>query len=379
MMYTETSIMVHVETPTANSVVFTKRDFHIDFIEFFAIAFVLLYHSTLDYYNILEDDNSLHNFRYYLRSILSTCVPLFFFANGFLLLNKKFDLRKHIYKTIKITSLYFVWSALTIFIKMYICGQFLGIKETISSIIFLKLGWNNHLWFLKVLVVIYIIFPIIKYIYDSNRALFIYFIVICSISTFGCNILSNIASVMVYIIGSHRVFDGYDFTFAFSPMKEWHWWAFVYFCVGGICYQYKNKIVAISAHKRNLLALFAIIVNSFLLYLIGVMYSHLNDKMYDIVWDGYDTIFTFINVISIYILCLNLNRGVKWIQIISINTLGIYLIHGFFIFSMRPILKAIGFSGSFLHTFLFAFFALAASLATTTLIRKIRFIKWLVS
>lgn len=321
----------------------------------------------------------MSNFRYYLMSILSTCVPLFFFANGFLLLNKKFDLKKHIYKTLKIVSLYFIWSTLTIFIKMYICGQFLGIKETIYSIIFLKLGWNNHLWFLRVLVVIYIIFPIIKYIYDNQRQLFIYFIVICSISTFGCNVLSNIASALVYTIGAHRVFDGYDFTFSFSPMKEWHWWALVYFCAGGICYQYKNKIATISANKRNLLALFTLILSSFFLYLIGVMYSHLNEKMYDIVWDGYDTIFTFANVISIYILCLNLNKDFKWIRIISINTLGIYLIHGLYIFSMRPTLKAIGFSGSFLHTLLFSIFVLVASLATTTLIRKIRFLKWLVS
>ncbi len=367
-----------IETPTLQSSVITKRDFHIDLIEFLAISFVLLYHSSLEYYNVLEDDNVLRNFRYWLRSLLSTCVPLFFFANGFLLLNKKLDIRKHICKTVKIVLLYFIWSALTVFIKMHISGQFMGVKETVSAIIFLKTGLNNHLWFLRVLTIIYIIFPIIKYIYDNKR-LFLYFIVICSVSTFGCNILSNVATVLVCATGYCRVFEGSDFTLSFSPMKAWHWWAFVYFCVGGICYQYKTRIIAISPTKRNLLAIFILLTNSVFLYLTGVMYSHLNSKMYDVVWDGYDTIFTFLNVISIYVLCLNLNRSFKWIQIISINTLGIYLIHGFYIYYMRPILKAIGFSGSFLHTLVFAFFVLVASLMTAILMRRIRFLKCLIS
>ena len=67
---------------------------YIDLLEASAILFVVLYH-TRDYtYNFLEGEKGLLLYvPYFFRAVLSTCVPLFFFANGFLLLNKKFDLK----------------------------------------------------------------------------------------------------------------------------------------------------------------------------------------------------------------------------------------------------------------------------------------------
>ncbi len=64
-----------------------KRLFFIDILESIAIFFVLSYHGTNYSFEFLQDrGNVLFYFRYYLRTILSCCVPLFFFANGYLLL-----------------------------------------------------------------------------------------------------------------------------------------------------------------------------------------------------------------------------------------------------------------------------------------------------
>ena len=73
----------------------TERYHAIDIIKVLGLLFVILYHSATYQYDWLEDGQALFYFRYYFRTILSTCVPLFFFANGYLLLNKQFDLRKH--------------------------------------------------------------------------------------------------------------------------------------------------------------------------------------------------------------------------------------------------------------------------------------------
>lgn len=75
-----------------------ERLVFIDVLECLGIVFVVFYHSTLYIYNILESNSAIYHIRYFMRSILSTCVPIFFFTNGYLLLNRKFDLDKHIKK-----------------------------------------------------------------------------------------------------------------------------------------------------------------------------------------------------------------------------------------------------------------------------------------
>lgn len=75
-----------------------ERLVFIDVLECLGIVFVVFYHSTLYIYNILESNSAIYDIRYFMRSILSTCVPIFFFTNGYLLLNRKFDLDKHIKK-----------------------------------------------------------------------------------------------------------------------------------------------------------------------------------------------------------------------------------------------------------------------------------------
>lgn len=79
----------------------TDRWNYIDLMEFIGIFFVLIYHSTTYSCSWIEDGTALSFLRYYLRTILSTCVPLFFFVNGYLLFNRSFNLKKHIIKNDK--------------------------------------------------------------------------------------------------------------------------------------------------------------------------------------------------------------------------------------------------------------------------------------
>ena len=90
-----------------------KRFYAIDLLESIAIFFVVFYHSTLFDYNFLNNSSFIFYVRYFLRAILSTCVPLFFFANGFLLFNKSFSLKKHLLKMVRLLIQFLVWSIIT--------------------------------------------------------------------------------------------------------------------------------------------------------------------------------------------------------------------------------------------------------------------------
>ena len=150
-----------------------KRLAHIDILEFIAIFFVILYHSTLYSYDFLMECKFTHYVLYYFRTILSTCVPLFFFANGYLLFGKSFALRKHILKMIKLIALTMIWAIITLIFLQPIKQETLSLVEFIKSIWHWKQGWINHLWYMGALICIYVFFPLLKNAYDNNYKVFL--------------------------------------------------------------------------------------------------------------------------------------------------------------------------------------------------------------
>ena len=175
----------------------TKRITSLDLVKSLAIFFVCFYHYNNFDINILGDKEFTKYLAYFIKGVAGCGVPLFFMANGAILLNKNLDIKKHLKKTVKITILTGIWGILTLLILMPIKGEYMSISEIVKSLITMKMGWINHLWFLPALVCIYIIFPIIKSAYDSNKSeIIFYFLFIVFILTFGntfINMLGNIA------------------------------------------------------------------------------------------------------------------------------------------------------------------------------------------
>lgn len=69
--------------------------------------------------NGIEDAPSvLHYLNYLVRPILATCVPLFFFANGFLLISKPLDIKAHILKCIRLIVLTGIWAVINLLLMM---------------------------------------------------------------------------------------------------------------------------------------------------------------------------------------------------------------------------------------------------------------------
>lgn len=350
---------------------------YIDLIEFLGMLFVLIYHSTTYSYSFVKEGSSIYYARYFMRTILSTCVPLFFFSNGFLLLNKPLNIKKHIIKIINIIILTGVWGIISILILMPIEHECLSMKEIIVYLCTWHQGWINHLWYMGALVCIYVFFPILKCAFDNQKKSFLFFTAICAIFTFGNRMLSIVGTIFASAICGKEVnFLGINLFNMFNPFRGIYGYAFVYFCVGGLAYGYTEKLKRIKARKRNSLAAMSIILSCTGLFVLGVVLSNISGKIWDVVWDGYDTIFTFVNVSAIFVLSISYlnvkNKAInKIVFTISCNTLGIYHIHGIFIHLTHPIVKEWIVAQTYLGCVAYSIVIMMLSLCAVLVIKKI--------
>lgn len=313
-------------------------------------------------------------------TVLSTCVPLFFLVNGYLLFKEEFNLKKHIYRIIRLILLTIIWAFILMFIYMIIKGRPINAKIIIESILRLDITWSmNIFWFMGALVCIYILFPALKALFNTNKKAFIFFVITCSILTFG------------FIIGNHLLVlakNSFHFNIPsidtlfltmFNPFRGMHGYTFVYFCIGGLLYAYEDYILSIKRQKRNLISIIGIILCCTFLFLIGIYYTKVVDgKIYDVVWNGYDTIFTFFNSIFIYILCLNFTKSNTFVTNISKNTLGIFFTHGIIIRLTQSWIKTYPILCSFLVNIIYSFLIMIICLVICSFIKKIAILKRIV-
>ena len=120
-------------------------------------------------------------------------------------------------------------------------------------------------------------------------------------------------------------------------------------------------------------------ISSFGLWAIGVYYSFLSNSIWDTVWNGYDTVFTLINVVCIYILCLNYTREKKVVRLVSSNTLGIYLIHELLTNLTKAQVRSIDVICNVPCSLLYTLLILFASLAITLMLKKTPILRLLFS
>ena len=348
----------------------------IDLIEVIGILFVLMYHSTTYYFNIL--DKSLGLFlKYYLRTVLSMCVPLFFFANGYLLINRKFDFKKHINKLVRIVILTFIWGIGNVLLYRPIEDEYMSIVEIVKHILVCWPECTKHLWYMGALICIYVFFPFLKIAYDNNKQVFCYLIIIIACFTFGNTIINHVVSILSGLMGKGNEVYRQNWFGMFNPFRGIYGYAFVYFCVGGMAYDIKNKLETIEVVKRNVLAIVAIIFSSMLLFGEGVYFTFLTGEVWDVVCQGYDTVFTFISVCALFVLSLSYNKEYKCVKLISCNILGIYFIHDVIIHMLRPFVKEISLMDSYIGGLVFAVIVLMISLIVVLFLKQIPVVKQL--
>lgn len=291
----------------------SKRLPYIDVMESIAILFVVTYHADIASYDILNAASAETFFTYIIRAILSTCVPLFFFANGYLLFNRDFHLKKHIIKTVRTLIQTGVWGIISLLLLAVIEGISFSPFGFLQALWTWKQDYLNHLWFMGALVCIYVFFPLLKCAFDYNKEALAFFVAACAVFTFGNKFLNALAFIglnsVSYMdeLAGHSVLniENYNLFNIFNPFRGIYGYSFVYFCAGGFAYALKGKLH--KSARTQWTAILGLCVMTLGLGLWGIYKTYVSGKVWDVVWYGYDTAFTFFNVICIYILCVNYN------------------------------------------------------------------------
>lgn len=352
----------------------------IDLLESLAIFGVILCHNMLYNADVSQPGANRETYVFYLfRTLLATCVPLFFFVNGFLLFRKPFDLKRHAQKTLKYIIITSIWSVVAL---VALNWPHFSLSSFFANLWVSKENLG-YLWFMGALVCVYAFFPILKAAYDTNKKLIIYFIIMCAIFTFGNTLLNQLRTLYsVGLMHSAEVFTDVNFFRIFNPFQGIHGYVFVYFCLGGLMNIYLDKIQQIPAKIRNIGAVVGIIAGSLGLFAIGVLYSQTTGFYYDVIWNGYDTIFTFISAAGVFLLCLNYHsqnhKLNHFLKTISCNTLGIYFIHIILVFLTIDYLRSIPWLCTFWGTTLYGVALFAVSLVLSMLVKRIPILKHLV-
>ena len=317
---------------------------YINLLKSIAIYFVVFYHGALGSADFLTAPSWETYLRYFFRTFLCVCVPLFFFINGYLLFRGELNLRKHLCKTIKYVAITVIWGIVTLVFRQVIDNEYLSVTEFIRALVNWKQGWINHLWYMGALVCIYVFFPLLKHVFDSNKTVFYYFVVITGFLTFGNTCLNQIdTGELDFFTESDTTLIGYNFFNIFNPYREIRGYAFVYFCLGGIAYDLTERINNVPARKRNIISVVCILLSCAGLFGTGVFYSEVSGSLFDVVWNGYDTVFALVNVVAVFVLSLNYRTDNIVIRNVSANTLGIYFIHPIILTCIGRLLAQHGF------------------------------------
>lgn len=308
----------------------SARNSYYDALKVLSIFLVCCYHSewVMGVITIPPITSVIPTYIAYLSiSLCSMAVPIFFMVNGALLLNKPLTISKHIQKTLKVIFLLLLWCCTSFVVISLLKGEKLTLLMIIKSAYTFKAGYSGHLWFLKAIVIIYILFPVIKTIFDfptSNwliyctAALFFVF-------SFGMLAVNQIAETISFFNtqpgDNVTVFKKvYSFGMYFYPT--------FYFILGGLITsdRYLGNL------KIKLNASIPIFICAWLiLFGYGIIKSILSGIRFDTVYECYYSLMTLLMTVSAFFIAKQLKfdnpRIERLLNKVGMNILGIYILH----------------------------------------------------
>ena len=311
----------------------TKNLYYLDAMKAIAIFFVIIYHSGAIQNNIVYEGSFLNYLLYFISPLIGTCVPIFFFTSGYLLLNKEANLNRIFNKMKKIVFLILFWRFFTFLIINFLTLESFNIKTLIIDTFAFRSGFTNHLWYLMALLFLYSILPILKFIFDNNLKLYLFLLFSIFTFVFGTRFLSqifNLADILLVNYNLQQIpFNNFigDFNFYMSSRG----FGIVYFMLGGLVYRYPT----LNSINFNSKYVFIIFSSLFLQFGYNALYSNYFSTLYDPVWWAYENILTIPLVFSLFLLSKKLFHSNNWVttlfSIVGKNSLGIYLVHNIII------------------------------------------------
>ena len=307
------------------------RIHYIDLMETVAMFFVVAYHLSNLYYKPLESPGLEIWINYFVRCIFVCCVPLFLVTNGYLLFHHSFDLKRHLKKTVKYVVLTLIWAVLT----QLSANEANGVTQSPGDFVEAILTWRYdviYLWYMGALTIIYLLFPLLKLVYDKDRKLLLYFCGVLSVFTFGNELLNHVMTIWYAAKGTELSWVLMENWFTmFNPVAEIPGYTIVYFCLGAFLQDFLDRLEGFRRRNVNLLAGAALVV---LMGIHGIWFTLLSKASNSyccVIWYGYETVTGFLISLCAVVLLSNYRGawkpGAKLLELVSSNTLGIYFMH----------------------------------------------------
>ena len=338
-----------------------KRVDGIDLLKAIAIMMVVTLHIPLWQTDFITHPGFSCLLQYALR-LVSEGVPIFVMVNGFLLFRKEtFSLKKHIKKMIRILVVFIIWAFILVLIGNLTLGNKMSFSSVLKYVINTQIGspFTGVLWFLQSLLAIYILFPLLWYIYKEHYKVFEYFFAV----VFMFSEALNCVGLLRDFVGTYRNVEVIDSICAavmrFNIIANL--WFTLYFCLGGVLVHYLDVI---SKHRKKLVV--CGLLSWPMAFGFGYLMSIRMGTIYNVAYN-YSSPFMLMFLIGLLALVLpykNHNRPLqRIISSIGINTFGIYLIHYAFIliiarfytwqaFGERLLVYIVVFIGSYLSSML---------------------------
>lgn len=345
-----------------------KRYANIDLLKAIAIVMVISLHSKLFNTDFISSGKISIYIQYSIRLICEG-VAIFVFVNGFLLLGKKeFELRKHLLKTLKILGVLIEWSfILTIVVKL-IYKEPMQIMPVIKNVFTTEINnkYTGVLWFLQNLIALYLIYPVLKIIYDKDKRIYTYLFIVLLVNTIAINFLGHIST----LINAKYKFNAIDIVLSyigkFQILTNRNF--LIFFMLGGLVAENKERFENQKIRKISVIA-------GFIMWCVSVLYaivvSKLQNKTYadNFVYESVTMLACLIMFYAITYKYENKNRIIdKLTNVIGKNSLGIYLIH---IIIIRVVDQYIAMPQNILFRIAKVIVVLFTSLGITLIIKKI--------
>lgn len=311
-----------------------KRIIYLDLLKIIAMFLVSFYHIGYYYldYGFIQNTHYIPNLNRIIMNICAMSVPIFFTVSGALMLNKTYTNKKIITKIINMIILIIFWSLLIDYPR----------------------------WFLITLTGLYVIYPFIKQIFDKNKKLFYFLILLVFIMPFMYNFIIFIGTMfdIKYLITLKR-------TGLFTI------YSLLYFMIGGVLFNITmNKKI-----KPLLIILF--LIGLFLTSLEGYVFTNFNNTMFDNVNASFPTVGALLMSGSVFLLFKDLQikseKVYNLVVVIASNCLGVYLFH---LFLWSLLLKVIKINSmSIFLCALICIFIDSVAIIVSVIISKIPYLK----
>ncbi len=307
-----------------------------DNIRFFAtVSVVLLHVASSGLYLFGKIDTGKWMIANIADTAVRFCVPIFFMLSGSLLLTKEESLSQFFKKRFfKIIPPFLFWSLLYTLmysVVFYFKGKHVNLSDCIFDFLFNRGFFSQfayHLWYIYVLLGIYLITPVLKFIFKQNRKIsipiYIIFWIVAVVLHLKFEENGGFLNYFLKVIAYSGYFvAGYFLTKITIKLKSW------------------NKLILISS------ALILISFTSIFTYFKSKNAGELNLDLYNFLLPNI-MIYSLIVFLLIKSYNFRNERFIKIRDLINKFSYGIYLSHVMFVW----VFEAIGFDWQFIHPLL---------------------------